>query len=182
MNELRNEYFDWMCDLVCDPKYIGRLSYRELLYFLDQTDFTYSIAMDANRFEDGTDLRYRFGYEHDLEGAVIATELDDRPCSVLEMMVALAVRCEENIMDNPDIGNRTGQWFWNMIDSLGLETMTDEKFNPRVTKQVIERFLNRRYERDGKGGLFTLHGIDRDLRHVEIWYQAMWSLNEVVKR
>ena len=39
-------------------------------------------------------------------------------CSVLEMMVALAICCEETYMDNPNIGNRTGQWFWNMVKNI----------------------------------------------------------------
>lgn len=51
---------------------------------------------------------------------MIASYLDNRPCSVLEMIIALAIRLEEHIMDDPDIGNRTGQWFWDMIVSLGL--------------------------------------------------------------
>lgn len=53
----------------------------------------------------------------------------------LEMIIALAIRLEEHIMDDPDIGNRTGQWFWDMIVSLGLgsEGLID----------VIRRFLNR---------------------------------------
>ena len=43
---------------------------------------------------------------------MISAYLDNKTCSVLEMMIALAIRCEEHIMDDPDVGNRTGQWFW----------------------------------------------------------------------
>ena len=77
------------------------------------------IPMDGNRAEDGIDLRYRFGHEQHYSDAMVASFLDDRPCSVLEMMIALSIRCEEHIMDDPDVGNRTGQWFWSMIASLG---------------------------------------------------------------
>lgn len=182
MIELRDEYFEWMYQLVCDEKFTRHLSYRKLCRMLDDREFVYTIPMDANRFEDGTDLRYRFGYEHDLEGPIIATELDDRPCSIFEMMVALAIRCEEHIMDNPDIGNRTTQWFLDMVASLGLAQMTDEKINRRLVDQVLDRFLERDYGRDGEGGLFTIRGTRRDMRHVDIWYQAMWYLNEVLRR
>ena len=109
-----------MYQLVFDGRYSKRLSYRKLLRELHRIEFTYSIPMDGNRAEDGVDLRYRFGYENGYSSSMISVYLDNRMCSVLEMMIALAIRCEEHIMDDPDIGNRTGQWFWNMIVNLGL--------------------------------------------------------------
>lgn len=98
--------------------------------------------------------------------------LDNRPCSVLEMIIALAIRLEEHIMDDPDIGNRTGQWFWDMIVSLGLGSMDDSKFDKAHAIDVIRRFLDRDYGRDGKGGLFTIEHCRYDMRDIEIWYQA----------
>ena len=114
-DELNNAYFDWMYQLVCDDEYSRGLSYRKLLYLLHDTDFTFTIALDSNRYDDGIDLRYRFGNEQGYRDSMIASYLDNRPCSVLEMIIALAIRLEEHIMDDPDIGNRTGQWFWDMF-------------------------------------------------------------------
>lgn len=177
-DELNNAYFEWMYQLVCNEQYSKRLSYRKLLYLLHDTEFTYTIPMDGNRAEDGTDLRYRFGYENTYEAPMIAAYLDDRPCSVLEMMIALAIRCEEHIMDDPDIGNRTGQWFWNMIVNLGLSSMNDTKFNKNHVIEIIQRFMDREYRRNGEGGLFTVKHCREDLRSVEIWYQMCWYLDE----
>lgn len=176
-DELNNAYFEWMYQLVCDER-DSEMSYRKLLYLLHDTDFNYTIPMDGNRAEDGTDLRYRFGYENAYDGPIIAAYLDDRPCSVLEMMVALAIRCEEHIMCDPDIGDRTGQWFWNMIDNLGLGDMDDEGFDKNYAERVIQKFLNREYKRNGEGGLFTVKHYRKDLRSVEIWYQMCWYLDE----
>lgn len=177
--ELINKYFEWMYQLVY--KDIKDVSYQKLFCQLYDTPFHYTIAMDGNRAEDGVDLRYRFGYEYKLESPEIATYLDNKECSVLEMMVALAMRCEEHIMDNPDIGDRTGQWFQNMIVNLKLDQMTDENFDKRYVSQVLHRLLNRQYQRNGEGGLFTVHHNKIDMRSVEIWYQAMWYLNEILK-
>ena len=44
---------------------------------------------------------------------------------------------------------------------------------------VIRRFLNRDYERDGKGGLFTIEHCRYDMRDIEIWYQANWYLDNI---
>lgn len=178
-DELNNAYFDWMYQLVCDDEYSRGLSYRKLLSLLHDTDFTYTIALDGNRYDDGIDLRYRFGNEQGYRDNMIASYLDNRPCSVLEMIIALAIRLEEHIMDDPDIGNRTGQWFWDMIVSLGLGSMDDSKFDKAYAIDVIRRFLNRDYEQDGKGGLFTIEHCRYDMRDIEIWYQANWYLDNV---
>lgn len=106
-------------------------------YLCSRYRFTYTIALDGNRYDDGIDLRYRFGNEQGYRDNMIASYLDNRPCSVLEMIIALAIRLEEHIMDDPDIGNRTGQWFWDMIVSLGLGSMDDSKFDKAYAIDVI---------------------------------------------
>lgn len=177
--ELKDNYFDWICQLVCDESRSKRILYRKLLHYLHDVTFNYTIAMDSNREADGIDLRYRFGYENSYDDPVITSCLDDRPCSVLEMMIALAIRCEEHIMDDPAIGNRAGQWFWGMIDNLGLGSMVDSQFESQRADIIIDRFLKRQYKKDGTGGLFTVRHCRYDLRSVEIWYQMCWYLDEI---
>lgn len=172
-----NEYFNWLYDLICGNRRSKQFSYRKLLIHLHKTDFRYSITRDKNRAKDGADLRYRFALTqyYDTEPDYILDMLEG-PCSVFEMMVALAIRCEET-MDDPDVGDRTGQWFWGMIVSLGLGGMLDNRYDDRVVDDVIERFLDRDYEPDGSGGLFTIDNCRRDLRDVEIWNQMWWYID-----
>ena len=59
-NNIINEYFEWMFDLVCGGRYIN-VSFRKLLMFLHDTEFIFSIAKDENRAYDGIELRRRFG-------------------------------------------------------------------------------------------------------------------------
>lgn len=179
-DELNNKYFEWMYQLVCNDRYSKRLSYRKLLFHLHSIEFIYIIGLDGNRYEDGIDLRYRFGYKNSYEGPMIATYLDDRPCSVLEMLIALAIRCEEHIMDDPYEGDRMGQWFWNMIVNLGLGSMNDAKFDKAYVNSVITKFMNREYKRNGEGGLFTVEHCKYDLRSIEIWYQMCWYLDNIL--
>lgn len=178
-NELEYEYVNWMYSLVCNEDYTKKLSYRKLLKFLHSVDFTYLIETDGNRFEDGIELRYKFGYENNYDISMISKYLDCRPCSVLEMMIALAIRLEEHIMDDPEVGNRTGQWFWNMIVNLGLGSMNDSRFNKLYVQNIIHKFLEREYQPNGKGGLFTIEDCHYNLREIEIWYQACWYLDNI---
>lgn len=179
-NELKERYFQWMCQLVYDKKSLRNFPYQRLLQYLNNREFIYILEMDGNRAEDGVDLRYRFGYEESYDSPMITTYLDDRPCSILEMMVALANRCEENIMDDPDFGNRKGKWFWGMIETLGLIDMTDDCFDKNYVDSVIGIFLDREYSPDGKGGLFAIENCKYDMRTVEIWYQMCWYLDTIL--
>jgi hypothetical protein len=178
---IRQEYFDWLVGLVTSNRQANFISFSRLLTYLHEIEFRWIIPRDQNRAINGQELRWRYAIEleEDRDYAdYILNELDG-PCSVLEMMVALALHCEEDIMDDPAYGNRAGQWFWNMIVNLGLGSMTDDIFDQRLVDRVINRFLNRDYDPDGKGGLFRIRNCDYDLRDVEIEYQLYWYLNSI---
>ena len=98
---------------------------------------------------------------------------------MLEMMIALAIRCEETIMDDPRYGNRTKQWFWNMTKSLGLNYMNDYFFDRDKFHEIMDKFSKRDYKPDGEGGLFTIRGCRKDLRKHDIWTQLCWYLDSI---
>lgn len=173
---IRDEYFEWLFNLVCGENFSKNISYRKLLVYLHSVEFTYVIPNDVNRAEDGIDLRYRFVLDHDYNIDIM--DYLDGPCSIFEMITALSIRCEETIMDDPKVGDRTRQWFWNMITNLGLGGMIDDRFDRQIVDEILDRFLNREYEPNGQGGLFTVRHCKRDLRTVEIWYQLCWYLDD----
>lgn len=173
-NNINNRYFEWLSKIVCGRRYSKQISYRKLFKYLYDTDFRYSISMDANRAEDGLDLREKFSREEDDELYL------DKPCSVLEMMIALSLRCEQEYMDDPIFGDRTGQWFWEMIVNLGLGSMIDDRFDIDYVEKTVNTFLDRDYSPDGEGGLFRIKDCDDDLRDVEIWYQFCWYLDSII--
>jgi len=184
------DYFDWLYDQVCydDLTEIRRLpTYHELLWRLYQTEFYWMsyCPLDENRAKDGVYLRRTYiaenAYPQDLFNA---EPFSTMPCSVLEMMIGLAVRCEENIMCNDSKGDRTGQWFWNMLTSLGLEKLNDERWyelaSPEKTvDKKLQIFLDRQYKPNGKGGLFTVKNPRTDLSKIEIWRQMHMYLGQL---
>lgn len=176
-DQVRADYFEWLYDIVRGDRFAKMVSFRKLLTFLHAAEFTYTIPHDKNRAGKGINLRYRYCLNHDCEHL---EHYLSGPCSVFEMMVALAIDCEDIVADEQYRGDRTAQWFWEMIKSLGLGGMHDSNFNEWLVSDVIGRFLDRDYEPDGRGGLFTVRGWDRDMRTAEIWHQLMAYINNIV--
>lgn len=179
-DDVLNLYFEWLLDVVCGLRFSDDISFRKLLTHLHNTEFRYSIPKDENRAREGENLRHRFAVtqmpnipEYEILDILAG------PCSVLEMMVALAIYAEEHVMDNPQIGDRTGQWFWNMVVNLGLGDQMDDRFDKGYVEATLQRFLDRKYSPNGQGGLFTIRNCRRDLRRVEIFYQLCWYLGTI---
>ena len=185
--DTRNKYFYWMATRVQCKK-----NMLPLLYHLSNIEFVAILDRDIDRVCDGLELRRRFEYESiDRPGYYTCTGLEtkafDTPtellsnlskCSVLEMIVALALRCEEEIMRDDTYGDRGPYWFWGMLESLGLMNMP--KFNKQAVSQIIDTFIRREYSPDGLGGLFTLPRCECDLRKVDIWEQMCWYLDRIL--
>lgn len=176
---IKEKYYQWLVSLVSDD-YHSKY-YTKLLEKLYSTEFTWTMAMDKNRATDGIDLRVRFADENELLLEENLYPLDG-PCTVLEMMVALSLRCEETIMGDADFGDRTGDWFWGMVRNLGLQQMDNYNYDELKVNIAVQRLLNRAYQKNGEGGLFTVRDYrdwTDDLRNVDIWYQMLWYLDEI---
>ena len=180
LDRFSSAYFDWICDWM-DPE--GR--YSALLKRLYELEYTWILPEDGNRAENGCNLRVRFEETSGMECR--ADYVEDWPCSILEML-ALATRIDDLIMYDFSAGDRTADWFWEMIENMGLYTCTDSEWKhaPRqVSEYVNERvdiFLNRKYGPDGTGGsIFPVPGLrDLDFRNEEIWLQMYRYFNEKV--
>ena len=176
MDELRNDYFEWLISKVCYGVYSTKTSYRKLLIHLHLTPFTYTMMMDENREGDGLYLRELFSNE---SGYPYNLCVNQGPCTILEMMVGLASRCEIQIMSNQELGDRTGQWFWMMIDNLELSYYRDYRFSKIEVNRKLNRFLERDFKSNGEGGLFVVDDPKQDMRQLEIWYQMCAYLNSI---
>jgi hypothetical protein len=133
--EWPDDYYIWLCDLVDLDAHSG---YSNLISFLYDTEFVWSVAKDANRAGDGRQLRedyiYEVGWGDCLDGDWLI-----EPCSIFEMLVALARRTRIDIM--PDYDMETSDWFWIFIEKLGFDRyddgcIFDEKFVPLFQKKV----------------------------------------------
>lgn len=165
-------YFDWLADMVDCIDYPVS-DYIKILDYLYHREFTWYLNNDGNREADGFALRDKFIFETGREDAFFPPY-----CTVLEMMTALARRWEDNVMYDPDMGDRTHEWFWLMMRNLGLSRMEDFRFDAKEANYIIDRFLDREYSKDGLGGLFRIRNQKIDMRNTEIWYQMNYFFNE----
>lgn len=172
-SNVRNLYFEWLC-LKVDVPY----EFTTVMGTLFNREFIWSIANDDNRASDGIGLREEFkeesgpdAYNWELNG----------PCSVLEMMVALACRMDTDIMWDPDLGDRSALWFSTMLCNLRLDEYADDHLDENSQEeidQILSVLLNREYAMNGEGGLFPLRKPEHNQRRVEIWYQMHAYIQE----
>lgn len=160
-------YYDWLLNEVdyCP----GDIVYDNVFNLMFNTAFRWSIANDDNRAADGIQLRYIFMEE---EGWG-SEPLEDEPCNVLEMLIALAKRIEDDIMWDGET-DRSAHFFWEMVRNLGFYRSKPEDY-----QMIIDRWLDRKYEKSGQMAIFPAKkwaGIDQ--RKVEIWYQAQSYMME----
>ena len=163
-----------------EPFRVGR-GFTKLFAFLNSVDFYWNedVPNDANREADALYMRQEY-YENIAAASTDISYEMTRPVSVLEVMVAIADRCETHIMHDDVYGDRTGLWFWAMVDSLCIGNQYDDNFDEIYVKKAIEDFLERRYHKDGLGGLFYIPGVLEDMRRVEIWEQLKCYLSNFV--
>lgn len=132
----RNRYFWWMAQKIWPSEelkeevYRGpfRSSFRWLFgaefdeltdsfeYILDEMDRVAFVAvnsLDDNRIDDALVMRTRFCSDVD---SYFGKNL---PVSVLEVLTALACRCDTDIEGDPDYPEFTAPlWFWSMVKAL----------------------------------------------------------------
>ena len=105
-----DRYFSWLKDKVTDKHMavVGR-SYDRLFYKLYTTEFIFVVPFDENRLLDGLSLRREFS---------TTRVIFPCKCSVFEVLIALALRCEDQIMHDQKHGERSGEWFWEMLGNM----------------------------------------------------------------
>lgn len=169
---MTNSYFDFLCGLVG-----GKYEYSRLLAQLHGVEFYSLVPNDDNRGADGEQLRNIY---IDEVGPTRAPSLPKSPCTVLEMLIGVAYRLEFELLGG-NYERPAKDWFWVLIDNLGLEWFVDTNFTQyNVLSEVDEKvqiLLERQYNTDGSGGLFPLSYPQKDQRRVEIWYQmSAWVI------
>ena len=174
MASKRRSYFIWLLDFVGCTR-ADKVEYSKLFKEMMDREFEWTVFNDDSRMRDGLSLRQL--YHEEVMGAWDAW-LDQAHCTMLEMVVALAHRCEWDVMHDDDIGDRTNFWFWEMLRNSGLMWYDNTNFDRFQVRRILDRIVERRYDSDGNGGLFLVKKSGQNLREVNLWYQMHWWLKE----
>ena len=155
-------------------------AHSKLLNYLADREFKWSMPIDENRATDGIDLRLKY-----IDESAEPCEISDRDftktdeflawsrtyyCSWLEMLTALAIRCEDVMAEYHQ--NNVNFWFWLIIDNVFDVNMSNSRFDQEECDKELDQI-----ERHIKSLSFGKISPDN-----EIWAQAMAILNDFVSK
>lgn len=184
--DLVDAYYDWLIEQIQiigpDGREFGdvyswtlrRLFSKDFIFFDDPHSTTRSY--DQDRAIDGLELRSRFADEFEVAEKFWGGLMSPK-CSILEMMIALAIRIENTYLWDPDLGDRTANWFWNMFENLGLFEYSNDDFDEMAVEEILDIFIAKKYGTDGNGGLFWVENCQVNMRNLDIWSQMNLWLN-----
>lgn len=167
------EYFVWLTELI-DLNSDEHEVYSMLIKDLHRKTFYPITDGDRNRADDGVKLRELYCDESTCDGFNYK-HFNDDPCSLLEMLIGLAKRINDYILEMS-----VPYWFWLMIANLGLDILTDDEMLDggwSVLDAVCDRLINKTYNRNGRGGLFPLPNLRKNVRKLDIWEQMNLYIN-----
>lgn len=138
---------------------------------MHQVEFTPLVHFDENRVAVALGLRDQFQASAGSLGPGEIEELMAPPCSVFEVLCGLAWQANDQM-----IPLTMPVWFQIFIENLGLDKYSDEvidgpgraAFN---VEKIVNKFNNREYSPDGRGGIFPLKRPQHDQRETELWFQ-----------
>ncbi len=175
--KIKDLYFEWLYSQI-EKRDSSNL--EKFILELHSYPFFCHVPNDDNRVEEGIELRHKFADEKKVK---LSEDFLSGPCTLLEMLVALADRMDFILFD-PSKGSRSWLWFWLFIDNLKLRKYTNDDREEDISRKknfnrvVLKKFLRRDYLANGTGGLFPLDNPSSDQREIEIWYQMAAYINE----
>ena len=159
-----NDYFYWLMSRVglitgndfLNHKHLCSILFKREYYIVDD------IPLEINRLKNG--LFMRKVYEKPLP--------DDMPVNCLEVLVAMAIAIEDNLMYDYIKGDRTYMWFQDMLMNLGCWTYDDKSSAIECNVNMrLDTWLDRTYDRDGNGSPFP---IPKALKHKDMRKENTW--------
>jgi hypothetical protein len=169
--QLDDLYLGWLYDQTGLNKRGRYRTYYKLIRQMHSKEFVWVPQRDSSRAEDGKELRWEFVRSAGIPKVQAAWLYE--PCTVLEMVVALARRLAF-LTDG-----EARAWFSQLLFNLGATDYNDLNFDGYIQAidEKLERLVWRTYQPNGEGGLFPLHYPASDQRSVEIWEQMnAWLL------
>lgn len=145
------------------------LNDSQLYRYLLEVDYIWTIPLDKNRAQDGIDLRCWWANSIKLTKEQYEVIFNSKACSMLEMLLAFAIRIENDFMATAE-GNNTSKWFYQMLISLGMSDDITNFDRGRVDHALL-MFFNHQIS------LFQVPNVD--ISKMELWNQMNYWINYI---
>ena len=194
--KVKDSYFNYLLSLISSDEIDARQDYYNLCTLLFDTEYTVLNPMDNNRANDASTLRERWldniRVKDERLKQEYANDVVVTPISVLEVLIALCVKVEDQILANPDVDYIAAKLFWELMDNLvkygtfgtaykkASDILTDEKwctFTEDAMKASIKKVVTRTYHEDGRGGLFPIDKCKTNQRKMHLWANCMYYIS-----
>ena len=176
-NNLSELYLEWLLRLINADNYKGK-SYIKLCSLLNKIPFKPIIELDKNREYDVQSLLRETYTQSQSEWYRLENDeiisFPKMPVSFLELIISLAMRIDLDFMREINGIDNTRIYFWILVRNLGILEYDDEHWGEDAIISIVNRLnivQDRKYDFDGKGGLFPLENAEVDQRNVQIWNQ-----------
>ena len=149
-----------------------------LMLYLNNKEFYWSIYNDSNRAHDGLDLRDKY---NDLYPEDMIFDKMNCGCTVLEALVAMAMRAEDTLRDVNE-GDQTYKWFWAMLDNLDIAICDDLNWKTDTVTyidDILDIWLSRKFASDGRGSPWPVDN-GNNMLDTEMWYQLQWWIADIM--
>lgn len=194
---IKKSYFNYLLAIITDQNHDALNEYEKLCTLLHNTPYVVMNPMDENRVRDVDALRDKW-----LDNARVkdehlrmeyAKDINNDSVSMLEMLIALAIRVNDYILADPTKPELPANLFWNFIDNLveygsfgtkyhtAAEILKDDTwcdFASDTMAACLNRVNTRTYHSDGTGGLFPLRNPKINQRKEELWTCCVAYINE----
>lgn len=169
-------YMKWMLDKI-DFKKRNHKKYGKLLKILNEIEYEFTTLLDENRLSDALNMRNEFleeccGYSYSKFDSSMVSACPNivlfgpHRCSVLEMLVAMSIRCEIEMTGEPGC-DVLGRMFWIAIDNSGLSKFTDDRFDGQFVRKIVRETTN--------SDIFPFNRSGIDKSRVDLWYaMQLW--------
>ena len=170
------QYNQWLLEKIhgYDVRYADYSRLLDKLFYIPYRYKSYETGTDKDRYRDGMALRQNYS---ETTGDFYISGWN-KECSVLEMLIALAIKIDWGLMGIPN-EDKAYWWFWLMLRNLGLQRMDNDRFDEFYISQTIEGWLDRDISYNGKGGIFPLRFADTDQRYESTWKQMNNYIQEM---
>lgn len=164
-------YLAWLTENFCKCK---DAKYTRLLQKFWEKEFYSLIPHDEDRGKDGLAYREKWSAETGLES--------DFGCPrVLEVLIGLSERIHSQLWG----GQYADKWsrtdiFWKLVGNLKV-LQYDDSYLGGISEPVgnmLENWLERKYSKDGTGGIFVVKDVEKNFKKLNLWDQMQIFVRE----